>query len=124
MVTTFVVFFLTSQKQQNKDHNYADVGDSDDRASTRSSVTKSVKSLQIADGASGSQQSSPGSTSSILACSQAAKNGNKDRSHSCSPGSSSSMPECSQAAAASTTGVCIVTTNNRCNMLYMSQFFL
>ena len=87
----------------------------DDRASTSSSVTKSVKSLNqiIADGTSGSkngsQKSSAGSTSSMPACSQAARAGNKDRSHSSSPGSTSSMPECSQAAAAAATnGVCIV----------------
>ena len=49
---------------------------------------------------------------------------NKDYSRSHSPGSYSSMPECSQVAAASTTGVCIVTTNNLCNMLYMSHFFV
>ena len=87
----------------------------DDRVSTSSSVTKSVKSLIIADGTSGlkngSQKSSAGSTSSMPACSQAARAGNKDRFHSSSPGSTSSMPECSQSAAA-TNGVCIVSTNH------------
>ena len=76
-------------------------------------MTKSAKSLQIADGSKdGSLKSSPGSRSSTLACSQAASAGNKDRFHTSgsSSGSISSMPECSQAAAAAaaTNGVCIV----------------
>lgn len=94
--------------QQNKESNsYVQLKDNDDQTSTSCSVTKSAKSLQIADGSKdGSLKSSPGSTSSALACSQA---GNKDRSHKSrsSSGSISSMPECSQAAAA-TNGVCIV----------------
>ena len=79
--------------QQHKENCSANPRDNDDQASTSSSSTRSIESLQrvsICASKKGSHKPSPSSTSSLPECSQVTKS--KSR-----PGRASSMPECIQA---------------------------